>query len=250
MDSCARGAPWIGTGFPASGFLALPNWVQAASISNSAVATTRIRVGRRGARNALVCIGCSWCLGRRVGQTLDIGFLRHTIQTQAFASHQRDAPWYKHESARIGLDRRECSPAALYGSEPGSSNWYVDQQEPMRDSTAWKTMVRPERLLAADAARPPLRYGPPPRRARQRPTRRSAGLSNSLGPRPREFELVRRSARTDARFHGMENDGAPGEIRTPGLLVRSQALYPTELRAHAEGRAYYHIDAPAPAGRR
>jgi hypothetical protein len=25
--------------------------------------------------------------------------------------------------------------------------------------------------------------------------------------------------------------GAPGEIRTPGLLVRSQALYPTELRA-------------------
>jgi hypothetical protein len=27
------------------------------------------------------------------------------------------------------------------------------------------------------------------------------------------------------------NIGAPGEIRTPGLLVRSQALYPTELRA-------------------
>jgi hypothetical protein len=25
---------------------------------------------------------------------------------------------------------------------------------------------------------------------------------------------------------------APGEIRTPDLLVRSQALYPTELRAH------------------
>jgi hypothetical protein len=26
--------------------------------------------------------------------------------------------------------------------------------------------------------------------------------------------------------------GAPGGIRTPGLLVRSQTLYPTELRAH------------------
>jgi hypothetical protein len=26
--------------------------------------------------------------------------------------------------------------------------------------------------------------------------------------------------------------GAPGEIRTPGLLVRSQTLYPAELRAH------------------
>ena len=28
-------------------------------------------------------------------------------------------------------------------------------------------------------------------------------------------------------------DGARGEIRTPDLLVRSQTLYPTELRAHA-----------------
>src|ERR1700733_5239015 len=35
--------------------------------------------------------------------------------------------------------------------------------------------------------------------------------------------------------------GAPGEIRTPGLLVRSQALYPTELRAR-KGREYYHTD--------
>ena len=26
--------------------------------------------------------------------------------------------------------------------------------------------------------------------------------------------------------------GAPGAIRTPDLLVRSQLLYPTELRAH------------------
>ena len=28
------------------------------------------------------------------------------------------------------------------------------------------------------------------------------------------------------------NSGAPGEIRTPDHLVRSQVLYPTELRAH------------------
>ena len=27
--------------------------------------------------------------------------------------------------------------------------------------------------------------------------------------------------------------GAPGEIRTPDLLVRSQTLYPAELRAHS-----------------
>jgi hypothetical protein len=32
-------------------------------------------------------------------------------------------------------------------------------------------------------------------------------------------------------------DRAPGEIRTPDLLVRSQALYPTELRAHREGES-------------
>jgi hypothetical protein len=35
-----------------------------------------------------------------------------------------------------------------------------------------------------------------------------------------------------ARGQVIELTGAPGEIRTPDLLVRSQALYPTELRAH------------------
>ena len=39
-------------------------------------------------------------------------------------------------------------------------------------------------------------------------------------------------------------NGAPGEIRTPDLLVRSQTLYPTELRARGWmplcGRAIYH----------
>ena len=29
-------------------------------------------------------------------------------------------------------------------------------------------------------------------------------------------------------------DGAPGEIRTPDLLIRSQSLYPAELRAPLE----------------
>ena len=31
--------------------------------------------------------------------------------------------------------------------------------------------------------------------------------------------------------------GAPGEIRTPDLVVRSHALYPTELRARTEKAA-------------
>lgn len=30
-------------------------------------------------------------------------------------------------------------------------------------------------------------------------------------------------------------NGALGEIRTPDLMVRSHALYPTELRAHTLG---------------
>ena len=34
------------------------------------------------------------------------------------------------------------------------------------------------------------------------------------------------------RKEGLLVFGAPGEIRTPDLLVRSQTLYPTELRAH------------------
>lgn len=28
--------------------------------------------------------------------------------------------------------------------------------------------------------------------------------------------------------------GAPGEARTPGLMIRSHSLYPTELRAHVD----------------
>ena len=33
-------------------------------------------------------------------------------------------------------------------------------------------------------------------------------------------------------FAGPVFSGAPGEIRTPGLLIRSQTLYPAELQAH------------------
>ena len=36
-------------------------------------------------------------------------------------------------------------------------------------------------------------------------------------------------------FGNLEMNGAPGVIRTPDLLVRSQTLYPTELRARTGG---------------
>ena len=52
-------------------------------------------------------------------------------------------------------------------------------------------------------------------------------------------------------------NGAPDRIRTYGLLIRSQALYPTELRAHyvaeeegfepsLERLPYYRFSKPAP----
>ena len=40
-------------------------------------------------------------------------------------------------------------------------------------------------------------------------------------------------------------NGAPGEIRTPGLLLRRQPLYPAELRAHSDGTQIgYHFRLP------
>ena len=41
------------------------------------------------------------------------------------------------------------------------------------------------------------------------------------------------SLRNAVQFRRNPHYGAPGRIRTCGLLVRSQTLYPTELRAHA-----------------
>ena len=38
---------------------------------------------------------------------------------------------------------------------------------------------------------------------------------------------------------GKEMSGAPGEIRTPDPLVRSQMLYPAELRARIVELAQY-----------
>src|SRR5437868_11877080 len=43
---------------------------------------------------------------------------------------------------------------------------------------------------------------------------------------------------------GIEKTGAPGEIRTPDLLLRRQSLYPAELRARSEGTS---VIAAAPA---
>ena len=44
-------------------------------------------------------------------------------------------------------------------------------------------------------------------------------------------------SRADDGLEVLEKNGAPGVIRTPGLLVRSQTLYPAELRAR-KGTAF------------
>ena len=47
------------------------------------------------------------------------------------------------------------------------------------------------------------------------------------------IDLLGASLRVTGLCGGDAGSGARGEIRTPDLLVRSQTLYPTELRAHA-----------------
>jgi hypothetical protein len=44
--------------------------------------------------------------------------------------------------------------------------------------------------------------------------------------------------RSAQQFVFTNENGAPGEIRTPDPLVRSQVLYPTELRALWQARNY------------
>jgi hypothetical protein len=44
-----------------------------------------------------------------------------------------------------------------------------------------------------------------------------------------------------ARRNQQNGNGAPGEIRTPGLLLRRQPLYPAELRAHQQTAIGYHF---------
>jgi hypothetical protein len=51
-------------------------------------------------------------------------------------------------------------------------------------------------------------------------------------PKPIPPGKDERKPRQRKRCRGFTWQGAPGEIRTPGLLIRSQTLYPAELRAH------------------
>ena len=89
-------------------------------------------------------------------------------------------------------------------------------------------MARPERLIRS------LRSLTPAGRTRSRScVCRLAALASdrTAALRAAEFDL---SGRKIKRPHkgAFSFFGAPGEIRTPDRLVRSQVLYPAELRAH------------------
>jgi len=54
----------------------------------------------------------------------------------------------------------------------------------------------------------------------------------STGLRPLDPESSASTNSATGAWYCNFPQGAPGEIRTPGLLIRSQTLYPAELRAH------------------
>jgi hypothetical protein len=54
-------------------------------------------------------------------------------------------------------------------------------------------------------------------------------MGNSLCP---VMPTIEAAKRPPGCSFGERKYGAPGEIRTPGLLLRRQPLYPAELRAH------------------
>ena len=67
--------------------------------------------------------------------------------------------------------------------------------------------------------------------------RRSIQESQSEQPRPRAQERPPQHAGVF---------GTPGETRTPNLLIRSQTLYPIELRVHVVGSDCGHNGSTAP----
>ena len=60
--------------------------------------------------------------------------------------------------------------------------------------------------------------------------------------------LINRTHSAHAREGLMRNllkSGAPGEIRTPDLLLRRQSLYPAELRARTDKLVYRAAGKPS-----
>ncbi len=109
-------------------------------------------------------------------------------------------------SSTCRLGRGDC------GNRPEAGR--LDFPTRLGNADDFLDMVRPDGLLAVGAARPPLRSGSPPRRARQRPTRRGAGLSNPA----RLFSGVRTG---DAKRSGASRGSSdPNSVARPERFLR------------------------------
>jgi hypothetical protein len=62
-----------------------------------------------------------------------------------------------------------------------------------------------------------------------------------MAPGELQYEELQLAFFIVSPIHFVGRAGAPGGIRTPDLLVRSQTLYPAELRAHC-GIMYYRLN--------
>src|ERR1019366_4416506 len=90
------------------------------------------------------------------------------------------------------------------------------------------------------------RWGRRSRRSRRPKIKAEVSLPGDLrlvrGGHDHRSGGARTGLASTGRSHGPLESGAPGETRTPDLLVRSQPLYPPELRA----RAHHDSSSPYP----
>src|ERR1700730_11777632 len=82
-------------------------------------------------------------------------------------------------------------------------------------------------------------------KARSATAERSQETDAVITPKTQTRHFPLRSTSQLARVSGkLLESGAPGEIRTPDLLLRRQSLYPTELRAHSDTSSLHVRIAP------
>ncbi len=149
---------------------------------------------------------------------------RQTPLVLRFAPDRRRAA---RVDVQLGRRRPSCrTPLSIVGS----SNLKRRILDTRKGFSYTKYNGAPGEIASGPSApRPPLRSGSPV--ATLPVTKSPAAICRTRLFVRREFELTSRMSGAHKGFSGKNYNGAPGEIRTPDLLVRSQALYPTELRA-------------------
>lgn len=147
MDSCARGAFLSGVGF-----LVSLNWLQAARVSNRAVARQRIRADSRGACSASMCIGCwsahrsgRWALGEVVGPGMrDITIGQINLHITAEEDFRSLPKWAEHlycgemTTAIFSVSAHSAYPHQLTISHAYRIKDESCDESPVRGSGPWR----------------------------------------------------------------------------------------------------------------